>query len=532
MNCNNCQQSFTIQTDDQEFYKKMIVPVPKLCADCRQQRRMAFRNEKTLYLRKCGLCQRNILSIFSPDKNFTVYCEDCYWSDKWSAQKYAQEFDFNQPFFEQLKELRKKVPQIALYKLSPTSENSDFANDIAHCKNSYLVFDGEGAQNCLYGETFYKINECLDFYRLIKSELCYECINCENGYALRFCRFCENCNNSWFLKDCKGCQNCFGCANLINQEYCIGNKQHTKEDYDEFINNLNLGNHIELDKIKKKAEENFLRHPVKSVRGYKNEKSSGDNLYYCANSQYCFDSNELNNCRYCFQVMQGAKDSLDIDIWGQNVENCYDCAGVGWEVRNIIASYYIFDKCHDIQHSIFCHRGCHDLFGCVGMQKAEYCILNKKYSEQEYKKLLPRVIAKCRQEGIYGQFFPVEFSMFSYNETIAYDYYPLTKKQVLANGWSWKEQVIKSIDLSLPYCKSCNNNFKIIPQEKEFYRKLKLPEPLKCYNCRHLDRLKLRNPRKLWDRQCVKCKKDIKTTYHPNRLEIIYCEQCYLSAVM
>jgi CxxC-x17-CxxC domain-containing protein len=39
--------------------------------------------------------------------------------------------------------------------------------------------------------------------------------------------------------------------------------------------------------------------------------------------------------------------------------------------------------------------------------------------------------------------------------------------------------------------------------------------------------MKLRNPRKLFDRKCDKCGKDIKTTYAPDRPEIVYCEECY-----
>ncbi|EKE26117.1 MAG: hypothetical protein ACD_4C00428G0002, partial [uncultured bacterium (gcode 4)] len=43
------------------------------------------------------------------------------------------------------------------------------------------------------------------------------------------------------------------------------------------------------------------------------------------------------------------------------------------------------------------------------------------------------------------------------------------------------------------------------------------------------DRMKLRNPRKLYDRTCDNpiCRKPIKTTYSPDRSEIVYCESCY-----
>ena len=76
-------------------------------------------------------------------------------------------------------------------------------------------------------------------------------------------------------------------------------------------------------------------------------------------------------------------------------------------------------------------------------------------------------------------------------------------------------------------CETCEKNYRIVWPELLFYRKHNLPIPRNCPNCRHLDRTKLRNPRKLFDRKCDKCKKDIKTTYSPEREEIVYCEECY-----
>jgi len=43
----------------------------------------------------------------------------------------------------------------------------------------------------------------------------------------------------------------------------------------------------------------------------------------------------------------------------------------------------------------------------------------------------------------------------------------------------------------------CATAFKIIPQEIEFYRKMNLPLPILCPNCRYYQRLKQRNLFKL-----------------------------------
>ena len=76
-------------------------------------------------------------------------------------------------------------------------------------------------------------------------------------------------------------------------------------------------------------------------------------------------------------------------------------------------------------------------------------------------------------------------------------------------------------------CEVTKKPFRIIKQELEFYRKHNLPIPRRHPDQRHLDRMKLRNPRRLFERKCDKCQKDIQTTYAPERPEIIYCEECY-----
>src|SRR6185436_17628089 len=103
--CQNCQRDFTIEPDDFEFYKKISVPPPTFCPQCRLQRRLAFRNERTLYKTTCGLCGQKLLTMYDPEGEITSYCGTCWWSDKWDPLEYGRDYDFSRPFFEQLWEL-------------------------------------------------------------------------------------------------------------------------------------------------------------------------------------------------------------------------------------------------------------------------------------------------------------------------------------------------------------------------------------------------------------------------------------------
>ena len=140
--CRFCQSSFPITDKDLEFYekvspvfarKKYIIPPPTLCPDCRQQRRLSFRNERKLYKRKCDATGKEIVSIYSPDKPYTVYHQDYWWSDAWDPMGYEREFDFTRPFFEQFADLMGMVPRISLINDNGRiSENCEYCNDFSY----------------------------------------------------------------------------------------------------------------------------------------------------------------------------------------------------------------------------------------------------------------------------------------------------------------------------------------------------------------------------------------------------------------
>ena len=100
--CKQCNLDFQIPDEDRVFYRKIKVPDPTLCPDCRTQRRWAWRC-KNFFLRNCDKCGESKMAWFSPDiKNIKTYCEECYRSDEFEALKYGKDFDFNRTFFDLL----------------------------------------------------------------------------------------------------------------------------------------------------------------------------------------------------------------------------------------------------------------------------------------------------------------------------------------------------------------------------------------------------------------------------------------------
>ena len=82
-----------------------------------------------LYRDECDLCKKQILSLYAPDSPYTVYCSECWWSDKWDPVTYGRDVDFSRPFFDQFRDLQIAVPKIAIIDLG-NLQNSEYTNDV------------------------------------------------------------------------------------------------------------------------------------------------------------------------------------------------------------------------------------------------------------------------------------------------------------------------------------------------------------------------------------------------------------------
>lgn len=174
--------------------KKFQIPAPSLCPACRQQRRLAFRNERNLYRRTCDASGKQIISIYSPDKSYKVYDQKVWWSDGRDAMVYGRDFDFSKTFTEQFGELMREVPKSSLCIFN--SENCDYANEIIGCKSSYLIFSGVDDEACMYSHYIDYSKFCVDCDQCIGSELCYNCFAVINCYQ---CLHSHHCKDSSYL---------------------------------------------------------------------------------------------------------------------------------------------------------------------------------------------------------------------------------------------------------------------------------------------------------------------------------------------
>lgn len=559
--CQNCQKEFIIEPEDFDFYDKIKVPAPTFCSDCREQRRIAFRNERSLYKRKCDLCEEIVVARVSPDKPYPMYCKKCWWSDKWDALSYGRNYDFKKPFFEQFKELLFSTPHISI--LNANTVNSDWVNQETDDKNCYLNVGGHYNEDSAYNTYELYGKDCFDNFWIFKSELCYENINCKRCYKTMFSRDCFDCLEVILSYDCRNCQNCFGCAGLRNKQYYIFNKPYSKEDYQQFLKENSLTSHKNLLSLKEKAIKIWLSVPHRDKFILKSVNSWGNYISESKNAKNCWNGEKIEDSKYIY-IAGWVKDSYDLSSFGYGELDYEGAHSVG--LYN--SKFFMFamggreaEKIHSFNLE-YCAGvlTSHDCFGCVGLRNKEYCILNKQYSKEEYEELLPKIkkhmeempyIDKKGRIYRYGEFFPIELSPFGYNETAAQDYYPLSREQAIEKGYPWSDYgsdiKYEFSDYEIPddikdvkddilekilKCEVSGKTYKIIPMELQFYRRMGLPVPRRSPLQRHKDRVSFLPPRKLYQRYCQKCQKEIQTVYAPDRPEIVYCEACYLVEVV
>lgn len=501
--CSQCHQQFAIDQRDQNYYQRLKVPTPKLCPTCRMQRRLAWRNERTLFSRQCNICKKNIIAMYPADSPDNIICNDCFWSDKWEATRYGQDFDFNRPFFEQFKEVQLKSPHIALSNMN--SENSEYTNMASDNRNCYLIFAAENNENCMYGKLVQTCKECFDCNFIYDSELCYECLNTHNGYNCFFCKDIQDSHECYFSVDLKGCSNCFLCSNLRNAEYYIENKKYSKQLYIDIIHELYLPlTYIKIQELKNKFQEIINNSIVRSVTQIKCENCTGDYLKACQRTDDSFDATNCLDSRYLNDALE-AKDTYDSCFIYYHPELCYETMST-LNLNNVQFSVYTYNG-SNMQYCDTVHNS-NNNFGCSGMKKQEFCILNKKYSESEYYKLKAKIIKHMIKTQEYGELFPLSICPFKYSETVAQEYFPQSESRRVVYP-----------------------NFKIQKAELDFYQRMNLPLPKLHPEERHQNRMQQRNPRRLFNRQCQKCRVQIKTTVSPERKEKLYCEKCYLASI-
>lgn len=540
-NCQNCKSQFIIEPDDYIFYERIGIPEPDICLRCRWQHLLSFWVFGKFRKAESGLSGKSIITNLPSDVRFPIYEQSEWVSDEWDSISYGQDYDPSHSFISQFKELQSKVPHP--HQLGTKNVKCEWSDDVWNSRDCYLCRSLLDCEYLSYGYRTFRCKNSVDVTYCFDTELSYDCLNCSKCYQVRHAIHTRDSMDSAFLYDCRNVQNCFMCWNLRNKQYCIENIQYSKEEYFDRMKKNDIHSYKSIEELYKVFHSHISKDAVHRQNfNVKVVDSTGNFITECKNCVNCFFFDQSENCRNCFRGIQ----SRDvIDSVGSAAEKCALTAIDVWSYETV-ATFY----CSHCRYSAYldsCSE-CEYCFGCAGLRKKKYCILNKQYSEEEYNILRSKIIEDMKIRGEWGRFFPISFALCGYNLSLANIFFPESKERIKEIGGLWSESeevhykgipgdgLADTID-SVPgdfskeaiVCSKTGWRFNIAPRELEFYKNYGIPLPHHHPDWRTLNRFKLMvETAFLHPGECFFCKKNIQHCYPKDKnYQKIACVDCY-----
>src|SRR3989344_6278225 len=190
----------------------------------------------SIFLLDCRNCSNCIGCVALRNKSY------CIFNKQYSKGEYLDKLkEFNLGSFRNLEKIKSEFQKITLnyprrYAVISNSTNV-VGDDIYNARNCYKCFYAlKDAENCRY--SFFmtaSIKDSYDIYAAgLNAELLYEIIS-GIGQRLFFGHTVWHSSEVTLSDTCHSSNNLFACIGLRNKNYCILNKQYTKEEYEKLV---------------------------------------------------------------------------------------------------------------------------------------------------------------------------------------------------------------------------------------------------------------------------------------------------------
>lgn len=539
--CVDCKQEFEINSGDLVLYEKVGLVIPNNCFFCRLKHHLAFSVFGKFRKGVSDLSGENLITVLPDNPRYPIYTSHEWWGDDWDPMVFGQEYDPDRPFFDQMKELQEKVPRP--HQTGVNNFNCDWCEDIWNSKNCYLSRAVDKAEDSSYLYRVIVATNSFDIAISFNMQDSYNCVTCYDSFNLNFSENSRDCIDSYFLFDCRNCHDCFMSWNLRNKQYCIRNKQYTKEEYEAELKNFNLDSYQNIQKLKNEFE-NVLKHEAIHRENFnlRTTLSTGNYLTDCDKCLNCFTWDDSQSCNNSLRGLY-SKDCIDQTVtWNTELSGNNSAVNGGYQIKysaRSVGKYseYI-EMCEDVEYC----------FGCVGLRKKKYCILNKQYEKVEYEKIRDKIISDMKTRGEYGEFLPLSFAPCDYNFSNSLVYFPeVTKDEIIKRGGYWQDEDLSSTDgvpsSTLPdsildteasisnqalICPKTKYRFNISAEEYKFHKRKGFALPRIHFDLRMLEKARKTGVLKSYPYECFYCKMKINAYYPPEwGYKKIACEECY-----
>jgi|SRR5581483_117515 len=169
----------------------------------------------------CVNLQNKSFCIFNRQLTEDEYKEKIKIYKTWAPERVLAEV-------EKLKKLYPIMPAVEAH-----NENTIYGNYIHYDKNCYLCFDAAHDENGAYLYDTFEANNTLDAtYCGDHADLSYEVVSSARLFNCNYVYWSEKCQDSSYLFNCLNVKNSLGCVDLAHKQYCILNRQFSKEEYE------------------------------------------------------------------------------------------------------------------------------------------------------------------------------------------------------------------------------------------------------------------------------------------------------------
>ncbi|MFH1253753.1 MAG: hypothetical protein V1664_05520 [Candidatus Uhrbacteria bacterium] len=539
--------------DDEEigWYKKFNVPPSKFSPLSRMRLLTNTFSAGQWWYNKHAETGRPIITWVHPATGMRVLPDKEWFSKDFIDTNVG--YDLSQAFFNQLWELRLKVPKFASGDYAP-SENSISCFSYGDI-NSYFVGACK-SKNSFFSIVALNTEDSSEVYNSNNVTSSYRVIHCERVYNCQYISESKDCLNSAFVFDCRNCEYCFGATNKRNKKFVWFNEQLSEEEWNKRRTEVDLGSREVTQKNIKKFNELMAATVWPENFNVQSENSIGEYLTKSTDNKYVYfsDGGARNNYWNIWAIGKSENNAFCADPTdGQ--ENYYT-AGATNSFRCLFS--LVATKCQNCEYCIDTYE-CENCFGCVGLRYKKFCILNAQYNEEDYWKLVDEIKCRLLESNEYGDSLPAKFSGGYFPESGGVKYHLADLefgKKINANLFDpnsedaigeelTKAREITDISEIPDHCKSLGGwdkkvlfdsklkrRFAFLALEIEWYQKHSIAPPVEHQIERVRKLIMSSNSGVFENKKCSKCEKDMivsKNLAYPDR--VIYCNACYLKYI-
>lgn len=186
-------------------------------------------------------CNDCILSYGQNNKSYMIgnkqYTKETYETElrKYKKPNGSYDYKFLSDIFTKMKS-EELIEKVIIY----NSENVS-GNHLSNCFNVHSSTDVVDSKNCKYINTIGKwedVYDCFSWWYTIENAYESMAIGTNASNIIGCYAVWSGTSRMYYSFSCIGCTDCFGCVWLRNKQYCVMNKQYSKEEYETLVRKI------------------------------------------------------------------------------------------------------------------------------------------------------------------------------------------------------------------------------------------------------------------------------------------------------